>query len=100
LEPARLSSAEFDRATGVIHWPPLLRDKQFSDARLKLDQLYHVRTPDNSGVDSDNYIDIKKNCDAMHDILKGMIKQVPPESFIAASHFIRSLSYEGQFAAK
>jgi hypothetical protein len=98
--PGRLTSAQLDRANGIIHWPPFLRDKAFSDVRFKLDQAYHVRTPDNSGADSDNYIEIKKDCDAMHDILKGMINDVPPATYIAASHFIRSLSYEGQFAAK
>jgi hypothetical protein len=100
IEPGRLTSAQLDRATGVINWPPLLRDKQFSDSRRKLDQLYHARTPANSGVDSDNYVNITQACDAMKDVLKGMIKDVPPETYIAASHFIKSLSYEGQFAAK
>jgi hypothetical protein len=98
--PGRLTSAQLDRANGIIHWPPLLRDKAFSDVRYKLDQAYHVRTPDNSGVDSDNYIEIKKDCDQMHNILKGMVNDVPPATYIAASHFIRSLSYEGQFAAR
>ena len=99
LSPGRLSAAQIDRATGVIHWPPLLRDKQFSDARYKLDQLFHNRTPSNSGADSDNYGNIKKACDAMEKTLDSM-KELASEEYIGANHFIRSLSYEGQFAAK
>ena len=99
LSPGRLSAAQIDRVNGVIHWPPLLRDKQFSDARYKLDQLFHNRTPSNSGADSDNYGDIKKACDSMEKILDSM-KELASEEYIGANHFIRSLSYEGQFAAK
>ena len=98
--PGRLSSSQLERGTGIIHWPPLLRDKAFNDPRYQLDQLFHSRTPDNSGADSDNYVQISKYSDAMHTILKGMIKDLPPATYVAASHFIRSLNYEGQFAAK
>jgi len=82
------------------HWPPLLRDKQFSDVRYKLDQLFHNRTPDNSGVESDNYVKIKKACEAMQAILDGMIHDLPNETWLPADHFIKSLEYEGRFAAK
>jgi hypothetical protein len=100
LSAGRLSTAQFDRSTNVIHWPPLLRDKRFTDPRCQLDRLFHNRTPNNSGVDSDSYVQIKQTCDAMQAILDGMINQLPPETSIAAGHFIRSLSYEGRFAAK
>jgi len=100
LEPGRLSAAQFDRSIKVIHWPPLLRDKQFSKVRLNLDLLFHNRTPDNSGADSDNYNEIKTNCDAMHEILKGMIKELAMPEYVAANHFIKSVSYEGMFAAQ
>jgi hypothetical protein len=36
----------------------------------------------------------------MQAILDGMIGQLPAETSIAAGHFIRSLAYEGRFAAK
>jgi len=98
--PGRLSSTQFDRSTNVIQWPALLRDSQFSDLRYKVDKLFHDRTPDESGADSDNYVNIKQACDAMHQMLHGMIKDLPPVTYIAADHFIRSLAYEGRFAAQ
>jgi hypothetical protein len=100
MGPGRLSAGQFDRSSNVIHRPPLLRDKKFSDLRYQLDQLFHHRTPDNSGLDSDSYVKIKKACDAMQAILDGMVDQLPADTSIAAGHFIRSLAYEGRSAAK
>ena len=99
-EPGRLSSGQIDRSANVIHWPPLLRDAKFHDPRCQLDQLFHNRTPDNSGADSDSYLKIKQSCTAMQAILDGMIDQLPGTTWCDANHFIKSLEYEGQFAAK
>ena len=40
-EPGRLSNAQFDRSTTVIHWPGLLRDSDFTSDRQALDHLFH-----------------------------------------------------------
>jgi hypothetical protein len=60
--------------------------------------LYHARTPDNSGADSDNYVAIHQNCEAMQKILNGMVQNLPASTWCAAHHFIKSLDYEGRFA--
>jgi hypothetical protein len=99
MEPGRLSAGQFDRSARVIHWPSLLRDAKFHGPRCQLDQLFHVRTADNSGVDSDNYVQITKACDAMHAILNGMVSELPGSTWCAANHFIKSLAYEGRFTA-
>ncbi len=96
--PGRLSSTQFDRATNVIQWPALLRDNDFFAVRSKLDHLFHERTPDNSGADSDNYVNIHQNCEAMRKTLDGKVRELPMQTFCAADHFIRSVDYEGQFA--
>jgi len=96
--PGRLSSTQLERATNVIQWPALLRDSDYFAVRSKLDQLFHKRTPDNSGADSDNYVEIHKNCEAMRKILDGKVRELPMPTFCAAEHFIRSVDYEGQFA--
>lgn len=98
LEPGRLSSAQIDRSANIIHWPPILRDKQFSETRYKIDQLYHQRTPANSGEASDNYGQIERACDAMQSKLHDQIDQMPAESYMVCYHFIKSLAYEARFA--
>jgi hypothetical protein len=98
MQPGRLSTAQFDRSTNLIHWPALLRDAQFSDVRYQIDQLFHNRTPDNSGVDSDTYVQIKQNCEAMDAVLKKRIQELPANTYMAAYHFIQSVEYEARFA--
>ena len=99
-EPGPLSSSQYSRDHDMIHWPPLLRDKAFSESRRKLDHLFHERTADNSGVDSDNYGEIQAACKEMHATLKGMIHQLQPMTYMAADHFIKSLAYEAEFPPK
>ena len=72
--PGRLTAHQFDRATKVINWPPLLRDSEFTAERTTLDQLFDQRTPDNSGAASDNYEDIQKQCDAVKKKLGEMLR--------------------------
>ncbi len=99
-EPGRLDSAQYSREDSLIHWPPLLRDKAFTKSRNKIDHLFHDRTPDNSGVVSDNYGEIQAACNEMHATLKGMIHTLQPMTYIGAEHFIKSLAYEAEFPPK
>ena len=100
--PGRLTAKQFDRATKVINWPPLLRDSGFTAEREKLDQLFDQRTPESSGPASDNYEEIQRQCAAMDKLLGNMLRsdKLDPMSFIAAKHFIKSLAYEARFQAK
>tara|TARA_R110002073_G_scaffold172563_7_gene329740 strand:- start:8129 stop:8944 length:816 start_codon:yes stop_codon:yes gene_type:complete len=101
-EPGRLSNAQFDRSTNVIHWPGLLRDSDFTSDRQALDHLFHDRTPDDSGSMSASYGQIQKACDSMMKTLgkKDMKEHMPTVTFIGCEHFIKSLAYEGSFAVK
>ena len=96
---APLVPAPLDRATGVIHWPPLLRKPQFSEARYQLDQLFHQRDRKNSGVGSKNYEQIKSKCEAMIGILAQMMEQLRPEEFVGACGFIKILQEEARLPA-
>lgn len=95
--PGRLSPAQYDRENRVIHWPALLRDKQFSEMRYPLDQLFHQAKPGNSGVNSENYEAIRKQCEAMLGILARMMHQLNSEEFVGASRFIKGLEDEARF---
>lgn len=98
--PGRLSLAQYDRTNRVIHWPPLLREKQFSEVRYQLDQLFHQRKPHDSGLNSENYDQIKRQCEALQAILAPMIHQVDPQEFTGASRFVKGLEFEARFAAE
>jgi hypothetical protein len=100
--PGRLSDVQFDRTTNVINWPGLLRDPEFAKSREKLDHLFNDRTPDNSGADSNNYVQTTKTCNEMRDTLGKVLRKekLPAVTFCAADHFIKSLDYESRFAAK
>lgn len=101
-EPGRLSNAQFDRSTNVIHWPALLRDAEFRKERQAIDQLFNDRTSDNSGAASDSYSQINAAC---HQMLQQLIAKLrkdklPSVTYICCEHFIKSVAYEGRFAVK
>jgi hypothetical protein len=96
LAAAGLSPAQFDRANRLIHWPPVLRDKQFSDVRFNLDQLFDQRTPSNSGMKSENYEAIRQQCEAMLGILARMMPQLNSDEFAGACRFIKGLEEEAR----
>src|SRR5690606_22960434 len=95
--PHRLTDVQFDRETGVIHWPLVLRDSMFDDSREKLDKLFHERTAENSGAGSPNCAAIEQATQEMMKIVGKDIKNLSPDEFITAKHFIGSLAYEARF---
>ena len=98
--PGRLTPSQYDRTNRVIHWPSLLRQKQFSDMRYQLDQLFDQRKPGNSGLKSENYEQIKRQCEAMLGMLAGMIDQLNTEEFVGACGFVKALEDEARFPAE
>ncbi|SFI07623.1 hypothetical protein [Planctomicrobium piriforme] len=95
--PHRLSEDQFDQKNNMIHWPMVLRDSMFDEDRYTLDQLFHQRTPDNSGADSDNCAAVEKACDSMLKDVGKDINNLNIDQFITAKHFITSLAYEAKF---
>ena len=98
--PHRLTTDQFDRSSNVIYWPMVLRKAIFDDYRFQLDQLFHQRTAQNSGVSSDNDAAIQKACDEFLKAVGKDIKNLNIDQYITSRHFITSLQYEGRFAVK
>jgi hypothetical protein len=98
--PGRLTPTQYDRTNRVIHWPPLLRAKEFSDVRYQLDRLFDEREPGNSGLNSENYHQIKRQCEAMLGILARRIDQLNSEEFIGACGFVKALEDEARFPSE
>jgi hypothetical protein len=95
----RLTPDQFDRDHNVINWPYVLRSSEFDDSRFKIDQLFHKRTADNSGVGSPNCQEVEKATDAMLKIVDKLAANgtMGVDEFTTSQHFIKSIAYEARF---
>ena len=99
-DPERLNAEQFDPATAVLHWPPMLKEPEFSSERTQLEKLFAERliTPEDAGLGTHNYRDIEKAVTAMDDALHAKIGRVGADEYIAAHKFLKSLGFEARFA--
>jgi hypothetical protein len=97
--PARLSAAELDRQIGEIHWPALLMRPEFNEHRARLAELFYNRGYYNSGLASENYVNVKAEADRMLGTLQTLVYDVDPQAYLHAKKFIVGLSYEARFVA-
>lgn len=97
--PHRLTSAQFDRETGVITWPAVLRDSRYESDRYAIDKLFHERTAENSGAGSPNCAEIEKATNQLLADVGKDINNLSVDEYITARHFITSLAYEARFTA-
>ncbi len=95
----RLSSSQLDPITGYLAWPRLLTTPPFADLRRDLDRLYAERAGSKGAIGYDKYGQILERVDQMQELLRSMIKQVPPADYIDARRFLESLGHEARFAA-
>lgn len=95
--PHRLTPAQFDRQTGVITWPGVLRDSRYDADRYEIDKLFHERTPENSGAGSENCAAIEKATNRLLADVGKDINNLDVDEYITARHFITSLAYEARF---
>lgn len=95
--PKRLDPAQFDRATGQIDWPIILRDPKYAKVRGELEDLFRTRVS-TGYVTSENYLKIRQDCDKLAEQLKGNIGQYGANDFAEAQHFIDDLRYEAHFS--
>ncbi|HEY2840303.1 MAG TPA: hypothetical protein VGJ26_14195 [Pirellulales bacterium] len=95
--PKRLDVTQIDSATGVIHWPVILRDNRYIVARDDLDRLFKIRAMSTGPIDPESYQDIYRTCEKLREQLKANIDDYRESDFEHARHFIESLSFEGTF---
>ncbi len=99
LAPRRLSASQLDPITGNVAWPRLLASPPFADLRRDLDALYAERASTKGAIGSEKYFLILDRVDQMQELLRTMIKQVPPADYMDARRFLESLGHEARFAA-
>jgi hypothetical protein len=92
-KPNRLSPSELDPLTGKIAWPPILRDAQYEQDRMKLEELYGARAF--SGfLTGSQLTEVNSTVGNIEAELKKKISEYPPQSYVQAKSFLRSLAYE------
>lgn len=96
--PKPLSPSEFDPGHGVLHWPPVLRHKDFDDDRHRLEGLLTEAAADaqNAGLGTENYRAIQRSIDCLHGKLRTQIGRYSPDAYIAAQKFLKSLSHQAR----
>jgi hypothetical protein len=96
--PDRLSDSQFDRNTGKLFWPHILRQSSYDGMRERVEDLFAARTPETSGDGSSNEREIYQVVDAMKQLLKTNIEKVTPQQYVNASSFLTSVAYEAKLS--
>ncbi len=94
--PDPLTAEQFDRTTGELVWPHILRTSEYEAFRVRIDQLIANRTPDNSGDGSPFQMEIHNLIDGMKMLLKSNIDTVSTSQYASAKSFLLSLDFEAQ----
>ncbi|HUY32547.1 MAG TPA: hypothetical protein VMV69_07170 [Pirellulales bacterium] len=98
--PNKLSPSEWDPGRGVFAWPPILGGDEFANDRTQIEALFGARDadPNQAGLGTDNYRQIRRAVTMMSDHLHSLIDQMSPDEYIPASRFLKNLEYAGRFA--
>lgn len=92
--PPRLSSSQYDRATGLVKWPEALQAQAFTPERTALEELLVVKAHTGSTVDVNQKIyDATK---ALQNKLKAQIRDLPPQLYLDARKFLDYLAAEAR----
>jgi len=97
--PDRLTADQLDQEHGQVKWPHVLLRDEFATERAALEYLFAERSarPYDTGLGTQNYREIRRVTDDLHDVLRRLIDQITPDEFIAGNKFVNSLAYEGRF---
>lgn len=92
--PDQLTPQEYDRGTGKVTWPHILRTNEYDAFRNRIDELMSKRSAENDGDGSPFQREIASLVDAMKMLLKNNINTVTDSQYADAKAFLRSLDYE------
>ncbi|MGH7135718.1 MAG: hypothetical protein ACREHD_08265 [Pirellulales bacterium] len=97
--PDRLSNEQLDPERGQIKWPQILLRDEFAPERAALEYLFAERAtrPYSTGIGTQNYREVRRVTDDMHDILRNLLGVITPDEFIAGNKFVNSVAYEARF---
>ncbi len=97
--PDRLATDQLDAESGQIKWPQILLRDEFAPERAALEYLFAERAtrPYSTGLGTQNYREVRRVTDDMHDLLRSLLDVITPDEFIVGNKFLNSVSYEARF---
>ena len=89
-----LNASQLNPATGEISWPESLMGPEYAESRQKLQELYSLKN--STGITSSLSQEINDEAVKMKSILRGQIKTMLPNDYLAARGFIEGLINMGK----
>jgi len=89
-----LSSSQLNPATGEISWPESLLGSEYQASREKIQELYSLKN--STGITSSLAQQISSEANVMKNILRGQIRNMLPNDYLAARGFIEGLINMGK----
>lgn len=93
--PDKLSPSELDSVTGELDWPRGLTQDQFAASRTELEKLFAKRAAYGEST-WDDYVQIDATVKKMQADLKDLVRNMPPNDYIASKRFLDSLAFENR----
>ncbi|NMC19766.1 MAG: hypothetical protein GYA33_05035 [Thermogutta sp.] len=90
----RLTVAEFDPVTKVIHWPDRLRSDRYAGVRNEIEAIFAAQQAGDCGAGSVFFAKVKTATDRMADLLRAEVRQMSPAEYVAAKRFLEGLRNE------
>jgi hypothetical protein len=88
-----LTPQEFDRTTGVITWPAILKQKEFDPYRNKLDELFHARAY-NGALTGEQYMEAASASKEWRALITKERSEYPSAIFSQMLRFILKVNRE------
>ncbi len=92
--PDALTSQQYDRNSGKITWPHVLRTAEYDAFRNRIDELIFSRSPENDGDGSPFQREVASLVDGMKMLLKTNLYTITDTQYADAKAFLNSLDYE------
>lgn len=89
-----LNASQLNPATGEISWPESLMGSEYAESREKIQELYSLKN--STGITSSLSQEINDEALKMKNILRGQIKTMLPNDYLAARGFIEGLINMGK----
>lgn len=89
-----LNASQLNPATGEISWPESLMGSEYAASREKIQELYSLKN--STGITSSLSQEINDEALKMKNILRGQIKTMLPNDYLAARGFIEGLINMGK----
>jgi hypothetical protein len=97
--PERLTTDQLAVESGQIKWPQVLLRDEFAPERAALEYLFAERAtrPYSTGLGTQNYREVRRVTDDMHDLLRSLLDVITPDEFIVGNRFLNSVAFEARF---